>query len=232
MSTAYQELDHQQTPLGELILRRRRIPGGGDVDVYEITLGGAFLMSSLVHDSESAMTRLALEERGPGSWDVLVGGLGLGYTAKAALDDERVREVTIVELLPEVVAWHERGLVPLGRELSDDARCRFVADDFFGRLEDPTTPAYDVILVDIDHSPEALLHSAHGRFYEQRGLEHLRDHLRPGGVFALWSGVAADGEFLGRLQKIFEGAWAENVRFFNPHVDREDVNSVYVAQRD
>lgn len=232
MTAAYEELDHHQTPLGELILRRRRLPGRGDEDVYEITLGGAFLMSSLVNESEVALARLALDALGrDGTWDVMVGGLGLGHTAKAALDDPRVRELTVVEVLPEVIAWHERRLVPLGARLCADPRCRLVADDFFGRVEDPATPAYDAILVDIDHSPEALLHAAHGRFYRRGGLEKLLAHVRPGGVFALWAGAAADPEFLARLESVFGTAYAEHVRFYNPHVDREDVNAIYVAKR-
>ena len=231
MTTSYEELDHHQTPLGELVLRRRRMPGAGDTPVFEITLGGAFLMSSLVNDSERALARLALDARGEGTWDVLVGGLGLGYTAEAALADPRVRHVTVVELLPEVIAWHERGLVPLGEALTASPRCELVADDFFGRIDDPQTPSYDVILVDIDHSPEALLHAAHGRFYRRGGLERLFAHLRPGGVFALWAGAAADPEFLERLESVFGTAHADHVRFFNPHVDREDVNAIYVARR-
>lgn len=231
VTRAYEELDHHQTPLGELVLRRRRVPGAGDEPVYEITLGGAFLMSSLVNESERALSKFALDVRGEGAWDVLVGGLGLGYTALEALEDPRVRDVTIVELLPEVIAWHERGLVPLGPTLTSDPRCRFVADDFFGRIEDDETPSYDVIVVDIDHSPEALLHSAHGRFYRQGGLEKLYAHVRPGGVFALWAGAAADPAFLGRLEAVFGTAHADHVRFYNPHVDREDLNAIYVAQR-
>ena len=231
MTRAYEELDHHQTPLGELILRRRAMPGASTEPVYEITLGGAFLMSCLVNDSERALSRAALDCRGEGSWDVLVGGLGLGYTAQAALDDPRVRDLTVVEVLPEVIAWHERGLVPLGETLAADPRCHLVADDFFSRIEDPATPAYDVVLVDIDHSPEALLHSAHGRFYERGGLEKLHDHLKPGGVFALWAGFAADPDFVARLEDVFGHAEAEHVRFYNPHVDSEDVNAIYVAQR-
>ena len=231
MTSAYEELDHHQTPLGELVLRRRRVPGAGDDPVYEITLGGAFLMSSLVNESERALSRRALDLRGHGAWEVLVGGLGLGYTAQEALQDERVRSVTVVELLPEVIGWHERGLVPLGPVLMADPRCLCVADDFFGRMEDPATPSYDVILVDIDHSPEALLHAAHGRFYERGGLEKLHAHVRPGGVFALWAGAAADRAFLARLEGVFGRAHAEEIRFYNPHVDRDDINAIYVAQR-
>ncbi len=233
MGPRFEELDHHATPLGDLVLRRRTLPGSEREPVYEVTLGGAFLMSSLVHDSESDLARLALDARGDGRWRVLVGGLGLGYTARAALDDPRTDAVTVVELLPEVIGWHERGLLPLGRALVEDPRCRLVADDFYAVVgEAPLSPpAWDVVLVDIDHSPEALLHRAHARFYTEAGLEALRAQLRPGGVFALWAGVAPDPSFVRTLQQVFGEAWAELVRFENPSVERPDTNTIYLARR-
>lgn len=230
MSTAFEELDHHATPLGELVLRRRALPGVVGDDVYEITLGGAFLMSSLVHESEHALARLALEARGEGAWSVLVGGLGLGYTAKAALDDARTRSLTVVELLPEVVGWHERGLLPLGRTLVDAPQCTLRCDDFYAMIGQKPRERWDLILVDIDHSPEAHLHAAHAHFYGVDGLRHLTRHLEPGGIFALWAGAAPDPEYLERLGGAFPEAWAQVVRFYNPHVDREDVNTVYLAR--
>jgi len=232
MSARFEELDHQATPLGDLVLRRRTFPGQDD-PIYEITLGGAFLMSSLVCDSEVALARLALEARGEGKWSVLVGGLGLGYTAKAALDDDRVKDVTVVELLPEVIGWHERGLLPMGRQLVDAPHCRLQLDDFYGVMRQTGTPenAWDLVLIDIDHSPEALLHKAHANFYTEEGLTKARENVAPGGVFALWAGAAPDPVFQERLERVFDKTWIEEIRFLNPSIGREDLNTVYLARR-
>jgi spermidine synthase len=229
VKASYEELDHRTTPLGELVLRRRRLPGR-DEPVYEITLGGAFLMSSLVHRSEVALAELALEARGPGAWSVLVGGLGLGYTARAALAAPAVREVVVVELLPQVVDWHERGLLPLKRELVESPRCRILLDDFYALVTAAGDP-WDLILVDIDHSPEALLHHAHAHFYTAEGLARVRRRLAPGGIFGLWTGFGPEGAFLARLREAFDEAWVEEVWFHNPSVDGEDVNAIYLARR-
>src|SRR6188472_4312042 len=106
MSRDFEELDYQQTPLGELTLRRRRMLSLGGIEVYEVKLGEAFLMSSLFHEVEEALAHLALGELRGNSWDVVVGGLGLGYTAAAALAHREVASLLIVEALPPVIDWH------------------------------------------------------------------------------------------------------------------------------
>lgn len=110
MSARFEELDWQETPIGAISLRRRRDPVL-DVDVYEVKLDDEYLMSSLFTTAEVELARLGLAELTGGSADVLVGGLGLGCTAAAALDDDRVRSLTVVEGLAEVVDWHHRGLL-------------------------------------------------------------------------------------------------------------------------
>jgi len=102
LAKSIEELDHAMTPLGELILRRRCVRSLGGVDVFEVKLAGAFLMSSMVNDAEIALADIALSQV-TGHWrDLLVGGLGLGHTAKAALDADHVRSVTVIELLEPV----------------------------------------------------------------------------------------------------------------------------------
>jgi spermidine synthase len=232
---SFEELDHRTTPLGDLVLRRRRLPGTPDDAplVYEITLDGAFLMSSLVHESETALAAHALAACPDRPLDVLVGGLGLGHTAEAALADDRVASLTAVERLGAVIAWHREGRVPLGAMLTADPRCEFVEDDFFELIDRRAEEAsYDLVLLDVDHSPRALLHPSHAAFYEVEGLERLRARLRVGGVFGLWSADAEDGAFLARLQRVFASARAERVTFHNPSVGAEDVNTVYVACRE
>ena len=137
MSKIFEELDYQQTPLGELTLRRKRIAMLGELDVYEVHLGNSFLMSSLFHVVEVALSDLGLGALEPGEWDVVVGGLGLGYTAVAALAHPTVRSLRVIDALDAVIGWHQRGLVPLGPKLTGDPRCRLVHGDFFALAGDP-----------------------------------------------------------------------------------------------
>ncbi len=124
MSRDFEELDYQATPLGELTLRRRRMLSLGGMEVYEVKLGDAFLMSSLFHEVEVALAHCGLSELEGDSWDVVVGGLGLGYTAVAALEHREVASLLVLDALPPVIDWHRRGLIPLGGLLTGDPRCR------------------------------------------------------------------------------------------------------------
>ncbi len=130
MSLSFEELDFRPTPMGVLSLRRRRRPMS-DVDVYEIKLGDEFLMSSQFTAAEIELARLGLAALGRADLDVVVGGLGLGYTARAVLENAGVRSLIVVDALAEVIEWHEQGLLPLGKELTGDPRCRLVHGDFF-----------------------------------------------------------------------------------------------------
>src|ERR1700681_499788 len=131
MSIDFEELDYQETELGGLSLRRRRMLSLGGMEVFEIQLGDAFLMSSMFTDVEVALADLGLAELDDGALDVIVGGLGLGYTACAALRNPALKSLVVIETLPAVIEWHRRNLVPLGAQLTADSRCRFVQGDFF-----------------------------------------------------------------------------------------------------
>lgn len=236
MSVLFEELDYRPTPIGALSLRRRREPALG-VDVFEIKLGEEFLMSSLFTASEVALAHLGLGAVPGEGLDVVVGGLGLGYTAHAVLGNERVGSLVVVEMLDAIVDWHRTGLLPLGPELARDKRCRLVLDDFFAMAGsetgfDPDAPGrrFDAILVDIDHSPDALLDQRSTGFYEREGLGKLATHLKPGGVFGLWSNDKPDPRFTERLSGVFAEAWAEPVTFHNPLQDGLFTQSVYLAR--
>jgi len=234
----FEELDFQPTPIGDLALRRRTVAALEDTEVYEITLGGGFLMSSLFTAVEIALADLALTGR-TGPLDVVVGGLGLGYTAQAALKYPAVRSLAVVEVLAPVIDWHRRGLVPLGPALTADPRCRFLQGDFFARAADPATgfdPAtpgakWHAVLLDIDHSPRNLLDEANAALYRPDGLRRLAAQLHPGGIFAMWSDDVPDEEFLQSLREVFPAARAEIVRFPNPLLERESSSTVYLAPR-
>jgi spermidine synthase len=238
MSKLFEELDFRETPIGDLILQRRRFLQLDGVEVYEVKLGDAFLMSSLFHEVEVALSKLGLAALATPDADVVVGGLGLGYTAVAALEDPTLRSLIVVEALDAVIDWHQQGLVPLGPVLTGDERCRFVLADFFVRAADPQRgfdPAnpgrkFHAVLLDIDHSPRNLLHASNAAFYERPGLEKLAAQLHPGGVFALWSDDPPDERFLEDLRAVFETVQVEVVRFANPLLDRESESTVYVAR--
>lgn len=235
MSANFEELDYRPTPIGALSLRRRRDPKLG-VDVFEIKLGDEFLMSSLFTASEIALARLGLAALEGEGLEIAVGGLGLGYTAKAVLEDKRVGSLVVIDMLQAVIDWHQEGLVPLGPELTADPRCRFVHGDFYALAAsdggfDPDRPGrrFDAVLLDIDHSPDFLLDPANAAFYGQEGLTRLAAHLRPGGVFGLWSNDRPDEVFTGRLAEVFAGARAETVTFDNPFQDKPFTQTVYLA---
>ena len=238
MSLDFAELDYRRTPLGELTLRRRRVLALDGLEVYEVKLGDAFLMSSLFHEVEVALADLGLAAADAPALTVVVGGLGLGYTARAALKHPALRSLIVVETLEAVIEWHERGLVPLGPELTGDARCRFVHGDFFALATapepgfDPANPGrkFHAVLLDVDHSPRHLLHARHGGFYEPSGLRRLTAHLHPGGVFALWSDDPPDAPFLSALREVFTTAEAHVVSFHNPILEQDSASTVYVAR--
>lgn len=233
---SFEELDYRLTPIGALSLRRRRELKLG-VDVFEIKLGDEFLMSSLFTVSEIALAELGLAELSGSALNVVVGGLGLGYTAQAVLEHTGVVSLVVVEALEAVIDWHRRGLVPLGPALTGDPRCRLVHGDFFALAAsragfDRETPRrrFDAVLVDIDHSPDALLDASNAGFYGEDGLARLAMHLRPGGVFGLWSNEFADDNFTARLARVFTSARAEAVTFHNPLQDKPFTQTVYLAR--
>ena len=235
MSLSFEELDFRPTPMGVLSLRRRRRPMS-DVDVYEIKLGDEFLMSSQFTAAEVELARLGLGALGRADLDVVVGGLGLGYTARAVLENAGVRSLIVVDALAEVIEWHEQGLLPLGKELTGDPRCRFVNGDFFAMSSSTEGfdhrsqgRRFDAVLVDIDHSPRNLLHPRHAALYEPAGLKRLAAHLRPGGVFALWSNDPPDRAFEDVLASAFATSAAHVVSFENPLQHRDASNTIYLG---
>ncbi len=236
MSARFQELDYRETPMGVISLRRRLDPRTKG-DVFEVKLDDDFLMSSLYTVAEIEVARLALARVSGDELDVVVGGLGLGFTALAVLDDPRVRSLVVIEALGEVIEWHERGLIPAGERLAADPRCTLVQGDFFalasGAGLDPRDPGrrFDAVVVDIDHSPVHHLHPSHAAFYSRAGLQHLLVHLRPGGCFSLWSNDPPADEFTALLAEVFAAAEGVLVSFANPLQDRDATNSVYLGTR-
>lgn len=232
----FEELAYASTPMGDLTLRRRHVAEVG-ADVYEVKLGEEYLMSSLFTVAEEELARLglaAVDAGGP--LDVVVGGLGLGYTAQAALEDPRVGSLAVVDALPEVIRWHEGRLLPVSATLLDDARTRLVHADFFALMrgepgaEAAVSASLDAILLDVDHAPGFTLDPSHRDLYTVEGMRLLARHLRPGGVFALWSDYPPEESFLGVLRKVFAVVDGHTVEFDNPLTGGRSRNGVYVAR--
>ena len=235
MGLLFEELDYRVTPMGAISLRRRRVLSLGR-DVFEVMLGDEHLMSSLFTEGEIALTTLGLAAAEGEALNVVVGGLGLGYTAAAALDDPRVASVTVIDAMAAVIDWHQRGLVPMGDRLANDPRCSLVEGDFFALAAagfDPEQPGrrFHAVLLDIDHSPRALLNAAHGRFYSPEGLAPLAAQLKPGGVFAMWSDEGPDDAFIAALTAVFDAPRSQVVSFDNPLTGEASTCTIYVATR-
>jgi spermidine synthase len=236
MGVNFEELDYLRTALGELILRRRCALAVDGRDIFEVKLNDEYLMSSLFHEGEVALTDLGLAELTGEGWDVVVGGLGLGYTAAAALKYDQVARIIVVEALAPVIDWHQRELVPNGTLLSEDARCRYYHEDFFalargdGFDPDESGHPFDAILLDIDHTPDALLNPSHADLYSEEGMMRLRALLRPGGVFGLWSNDVPEKGFLAILSSVFDQVDGHVVEFENPIQGKTAANGVYVAK--
>lgn len=237
MTLDFEELDYQPTPLGDISLRRRAEPRLDNRILYEVKLGEEFLMSSLFTEAEEQLAHLALARLSDKNLTVVVGGLGLGYTAAAALEHSAVSSLLVIDVMAPVIDWHRRGLVPMGATLTSDPRCRLIEADFFAVATDPekgfndrdTGLPVDAVLLDIDHSPERWLNPGNGDFYTVSGLGSIAAKLRPGGIFGLWSDDPADERFMALLGSVFHSTSAHEVAFQNPYTNAESTNTVYLA---
>lgn len=230
MAIDFEVLAYDDTELGVLCLRRRRTLREPRKWVTEVTLNHEFLMSSLHTDSEQALARIAIERLAGDELHVLVGGLGLGYTAAAALDAERVAKVETVEFLPQVIAWMNDDLIPLSSQLKRDARLSVVQGDVYKRLLSAADDVrWDAIVIDVDHSPEDQLSSSDHGLYSQRGIGLATEHLRPGGVLALWSYEGNDP-----LAEAMRSAMVEvevlPITYHNQHVNESFTDWLFIGK--
>lgn len=194
-------------------------------------------MSSLFTEAEVALADLAIAALAEATAEpaqdvsVMVGGLGLGYTAVAALRHPVVASVTVIEALHPVIDWHREHLLPTSGELVGDERTRLVCADFFAMVAAGADTAYDAVLLDIDHAPDFVLHESHQGFYSEGGLSKMREFVAPGGVFGLWSDNPPDAAFADRLRAVFAVVDTEVVTFANPLTRSTSANTVYLAFR-
>ena len=239
MAFIFEELDCQETPLGLISLRKRAEPRLDNRILYEVKLGDEFLMSSLFPEAEIQLSRLGLEAiRNNGhddELDIVVGGLGLGYTANAALEDEKVHTLSVIDIMPAVIEWHQKHLVPLGETLSTDTRCTLQLGDFFELATNsepgfpPLNKSVHGVFLDIDHSPSNWLDQGNSSFYTEDSLAKMKNKIFPGGIFGLWSNDLPDNNFTALLESVFDRVETHLVEFNNPYSGGKSSNSVYLA---
>jgi spermidine synthase len=177
---------------GELRLFRRG-------DDFSISIGATELMTSRAAGSEEALARIACERiAGRHRLAVLIGGLGMGFTLRAALAALPAdAEVTVAELVPAVVAWARGPLAALFVGSLDDPRVTVVEDDVAETIA-RGQGAWDAILLDVDNGPGGLSIDTNDRLYAAAGLRAARFALKPGGILAYWSSHP-DAAFTRRL---------------------------------
>jgi spermidine synthase len=207
-------LDAVDTPIGTIYLSTRKLsedPSSGII--YEVHIDGALLMSSVSPVSEERLSTSALAlHTGRGKLRVLVGGLGLGYTAQAALTDERVASVRVVDKMDFVIRWIRNGALPCSAQLNTDPRVELVQGDVYADLLSPPRETFDLILIDVDHAPSSPLDPASLPFYTPEGQRVVAQHLAPGGVLGVWSAFDDDA-FHAVMQEVYPGATREHVRW-------------------
>jgi spermidine synthase len=224
----FEILAYETTELGILCLRRRELLCEPGTIVTEVTLDHEFLMSSYLTASEQALSEIALQMHSGSGLRVLVGGLGLGYTAWTALESDRVSECEVVEFLPQVINWLEQGLIPLSDKLNADNRLKVTQSDIYQRLASPPEQKHDLILIDVDHSPDDNLDEANGKFYTAAGLQHAKLHLAADGVLGVWS-YAESSEFVDALHEVFGEVRIEPVTIFNNLINVEQTDWLFFA---
>ena len=222
-------LANEMSPLGLLCLRRRELLSKPGTIVTEVTLNHEFLMSSLYSDSERALAQIALEMHPGTDLRVLVGGLGLGYTASEVLESDRVAGVEVLELLQQVIDWLARGLMPLSSRLNGERRLVITQGDAYQKLAEPADEQFDLILIDVDHSPEERLGTANDTFYGESGLRAAQRHLAANGILAVWS-YAECSSFVDALHTVFKHVRVESVTYAHDQTNQQYTDWLFFAR--
>ncbi|RWK54138.1 hypothetical protein [Mesorhizobium sp.] len=190
------QLDTAKTPAGDHELRLKR--RGAE---FSIMLGSNELMNSRLSGSEQALARLSCQRiSGRRQPKILIGGLGMGFTLRAALAELGAdADIVVAELVPAVVAWARGQMASLFGGCLDDPRVTIREADV-GQVVRSEASAWDVILLDVDNGPEGIVHKANDTLYSIAGLISARAALKPGGVLAVWS-QGSDSGFTRRLKQ-------------------------------
>lgn len=193
-------------------------------------MSGAFeLMNNRLSGSEEALARLACERvGGRAAPRLLIGGLGMGFTLRAALADLRpTAEVVVAELIPAVVAWARGPLAEVFAGCLDDPRVT-VREGDVGAMIRAGQGGYDAILLDVDNGPHGLSRAENNNLYSLAGLAAAQRALRPDGVLLVWSS-APDERFTQRLRK--SGYTVEEVRVRASRTGKGARHLIWIATR-
>jgi len=210
-------LERVVTRRGELVLRRE----GAE---FEIISNGVFLMDTRDGRSERLMVTSALARCPAAAPEILICGLGVGFSLAEAVSQPRVARVDVVEISAAIIGWHGTHLRHLAAPAWEDGRVHVINADVVAWLARRPGP-YDVICLDVDNGPEWTVWDANQALYGDEGLRRVRDGLRPGGVVAVWSAAEAPA-FSDRLLRHFSGVHAYRVP-----VSRGQPDVVYLARR-
>lgn len=190
------QLDTAKTPDGDHALRLKQ--RGAE---FSIMLGSNELMNSRLSGSEEALARLSCQRiAGRRQPKILIGGLGMGFTLRAAIAELGADAgIVVAELVPAVVAWARGPMASLFGGCLDDPRVTIREADV-GQIIRSEASAWDAILLDVDNGPEGIVHKANDALYSVAGLISARAALKPGGVLAVWS-QGSDSGFTRRLKQ-------------------------------
>jgi spermidine synthase len=218
------EVARAESARGEVVLAERRAEDGPAV--LELRVNGVFVMDNRETGSEQALATLALAEV-ERPRHVLVGGLGLGFTAREVLADRRVRRVVVVEIEEALVGWMRDGTIASGPALLADERLTVVPGDLRELVEEITTTAYDLVLLDVDNGPGYLVHEQNAAVYRAPFLARLRALLTPGGAVAVWAANEAP-----ELEQALREVFGDCTRITHPvHLQgRDEHYFLYVAR--
>jgi spermidine synthase len=191
----YVDVARATSDRGEVVLRERREAGTGEDDgsgprILELRVNGAFVMDTLETSTERALAAAALAQvEAPRA--VLVGGLGLGFTAHEVLSDRRVERLVVVEIEEDLVRWMRDGTVPHGPVYLADERLTVVVADIRQGVAEAAPESFDLVLLDVDNGPGFLVYEQNADVYHQQFLREVHRLLRPGGAVAIWSASEA-----------------------------------------
>lgn len=218
------EIARAESERGELVLRRRTSTDGADV--LELRANGVFVMDTAETSSEIELAALALDLV-PDPRDVVVGGLGLGFTLQRVLADPRVELATVVEVEDALIQWMRDGTIPHGAALLADRRVKVVNADIAMAIAE-ARHTHDLVLLDVDNGPGYLVHDDNEGLYSPAMLGRCRDLLNPGGVLIVWAANRAP-DLLARLRDVFGDAEERECPVLLQ--DRPETYYLYVGRR-
>jgi spermidine synthase len=225
----YSEVARAESPRGEIVLRERRDPEAGPTApvVLELRVNGVFVMDTFETSSEKGLASAALKQVGSPR-NVLVGGLGLGFTVHEVLADHRVEKLVVVEIEDAIVQWMRDGTVPHGPSYLADERVSVVTADIRTAMAEATPSAYDLVLLDVDNGPGFLVYDENEAVYQREFLHQVLDCLRPDGALVVWS-AAESPTLQAEMQEVFGDAVA--VPFDVTLQSRDEHYWIYLARK-